>query len=181
MVDPAKGAEETLALNALGIIREGDASDERDEDWRIFRGKYRDSVSRHDFFVTVGRPDLDRRQSSRQGRHSAFVVGGVGGIIVGAWLVGASFSKGGFDPHPAVGAGLMVAGLISFLWISEIFSGPDLKVDEAEGLVRRYNERLRDHLQPPADPASHIQAVRSLHVAPWIAPGSGGLAAAARF
>ncbi len=82
MVDPEKGAEETFELNTLGLIREGDGAD---AEWRISRGKYRESVSRHDFFITVGRPDPARRESSRQVEaRTAMVVGGITGIIVGA-------------------------------------------------------------------------------------------------
>jgi hypothetical protein len=177
MVDPAKGAEETLELNALGIIREGE---DAKADWRVFRGKYRSSVSRHDFFITVGRPDLDRRESSRQSKHTSMVVGGVAAIIVGVFVAGASFSKGGWDPPWYVGVGLMAGGFVVFQ-VSDVFAGPDLNVDEADGLVRRYNERLLERLNPPTDPRKHIQALDSLRLAPWIALGSGGLAATARF
>jgi len=178
MVDPEKGAEETFALNTLGLIREGD---DGDAEWRIYRGKYRESVSRHDFFITVGRPDLAQRDSTRRSRHSLFVVGGIAAIVAGGWMFFASVSEGGWDPPWGVGAGLMAGGLISFYWISDVFAGPDLNVDEAEGLIRRYNERLQDRLQRPNDRDKHIQAVQSLHLAPWLAPGSGGVAVAARF
>jgi len=178
MVDPEKGAEETLELNSLGLIREGEGAD---ADWRIYRGKYRESVSRHDFFITVGRPDLAKRESSRQSRHSLLVIGGVTAIVAGSWLVFAAVSKGGWDPPLALGAGLMAGGFISFFWVSNLFSGPDLNLDETEGLIRRYNERLRDRLIQPADRGNRIQVMQTLHLAPWIAPGSGGLAVAARF
>jgi len=176
MVDPEKGAEETFALNTLGLIREGEGAD---ADWRISRGKYRESVSRHDFFITVGRPDLARQESSRQSAHTALVVGGVAGIIVGALVEGATVSKGGWDPPWPLGIGLMVGGLIAYL-ASDIFAGPDLKIDEAESLVRRYNERLLERLKP-SERENRIQAVQRLELAPWIAPGSGGLALGARF
>src|SRR4029078_9741501 len=91
----------------LGLIHEGDGPD---ADWRICRGKYQESVSRHDFFITVGGPDLARRESSRQSRHNLMVVGGVAGIIVGAWVVGASVSKGGWDPRWCVGGVVVAAG-----------------------------------------------------------------------
>jgi len=181
MVDPEKGAEETFELNTLGLIREGD---DGDAEWRIYRGKYRESVSRHDFFITVGRPDLAKRESTRQSRHSLFVVGGIAAIIAGGWLTFASVSEGGWDPPWGVGAGLIAGGFVSFYWISDAFAGPDLNVDEAEGLIRRYNERLQDRLQRPNDRDKHIQViqvVQSLHLAPWLAPGSGGVAVAARF
>jgi hypothetical protein len=65
-----------------------------------------------------------------------------------------------------------------------VFSGPALSADDAESLVRRYNERLRDRLREP-EPDDRIQVRRGLrpelHLAPWIAQGSGGLAVAARF
>jgi hypothetical protein len=179
MVDPEKGAEETFALNTLGLIREGD---DGDAEWRIVRGKYRDSVSRHDFFITVGRPDLAKRESSRRSRQTLLVVGGLGAILAGSWVLFATASEGGWDPHWALGAGLVAGGFISFYWVSDVFSGPDLKVDEAEGLIRRYNEHLQDRLQRPTDRDKRIQVVQSLHLAPWFAPGSGGgLAVAARF
>ena len=177
MVDPAKGAEATFESNTLGIIKVGDGDD---ADWRIFRGKYRESVSRHDFFVTVGRPDLASRQSSRQAKRNTLLVGGVGAMIVGVWVVGATVSKGGWDPPLWLGGGLIGGGAIAY-WVSDVFAGPDLPSDEADGLVRRYNERLRDHLERPSDRQQHIQVVQSLQVAPWIAVGSGGLAVAGRF
>src|SRR4051794_16524351 len=176
LVDPEKGPEETFAQNTLGFIREGE---EADANWRISRGKYREAVSRHDFFITVGRPDLARRESSRQSKHTMLLVGGVAGIVAGAWTVGASFSKGGWDPPWPLGAGLMVGGVVAY-FVSDLFDGPDLKVDEADGLVRRYNERLHDSLTVP-QPESHLRVVQSLQVAPWIAMGSGGLTFAARF
>ena len=120
LVDPEKGAEETFAVNTLGIIREGDGAD---ADWRISRGKFRESVSRHDFFITVGRPDLARRESSRQSKHTMLVVAGVAGIIVGAGVVGATFSKGGWDPPWALGGGLMAGGLIAY-FVSATSRGP---------------------------------------------------------
>jgi hypothetical protein len=181
MVDPEKGAEETFELNTLGVIREGESAN---ADWRICRGKYRESVSRHDFFITVGRPDLARRESSRQAKHTGLVVGGVAATIAGVWVLGATFTEGGWDPPAWLGGGLMAGGLIAFFLVSDLFEGPDLKVDEAEGLVRRYNEHLQEHLKPPADRDNRIQAMhlfQSLHLTPWLAPGTGGLAVAARF
>jgi hypothetical protein len=181
MVDPEKGPEETLELNTLGVIREGDGAN---ADWRIYRGKYRESVSRHDFFIAVGRPDLAQRDSSRQSKHTALVVGGLAATVAGVWVLGATFTKGGWDPPAWLGGALMAGGVISFFWLSDLFEGPDLKVDEAEGLVRRYNEHLQERLKPPAERDNRIQAMRlgqSLHLAPWLAPGAGGLAVAARF
>jgi hypothetical protein len=112
------------------------------------------------------------------------VVGGLAATVAGVWVLGATFTKGGWDPPAWVGGGLMAGGLIAFFWVSDLFEGPDLKVDEAEGLVRRYNAHLQERLKPPADRDNRIQAmdfVRSLHLAPWLAPGAGGLAVAARF
>lgn len=177
LVDPEKGAEETFAQNTLGLIHEGEGAN---ADWRICRGKYRESVSRHDFFITVGRPDLARRESSRNSKHNWMVLGGIAGIIAGPVVLGASFSKGGWDPPWALGAGLIAGGAISY-FASDIFAGPDLKVDEADGLVRRYNERLLDRLRPPERESRIQAAVQSIELAPWIAPGSGGLGFAARF
>ena len=181
MVDPEKGPEETFELNTLGVIREGDGAN---AGWRISRGKYRESVSRRDFFITVGRPDLARRESSRQSKHTALVLGGLAATVGGVWVLGATFTKGGWDPPAWLGGGLMAGGLIAFFWVSDLFEGPDLKVDEAEGLVRRYNEHLQERLKPPADRDNRIQAmhvVQSLHFAPWLALGAGGFAVAARF
>jgi hypothetical protein len=177
MVDPEKGAEETFALNTLALIREGEGGD---ADWRICRGKYRESVSRRDFFITVGRPDLARRESTRQSRHTLMVVGGLVAAVAGVWVVGATVTKGGWDPPWALGGGLIAGGLISY-WASDVFAGPDLKIDEADSLIRRYNERLLDRLKEPGERDKHIQVMRSLRLAPWIAAGSAGLGAAARF
>jgi hypothetical protein len=177
MVDPDKGAEETFALNTLGMIRGGEGGD---ADWRIFRGKYRASVSRHDFFITVGRPDLARRQSSRQSRHTLMVVGGIVSAVAGVYVAYAAVSKGGWDPPLAPGAGLIAAGLLAY-WTSGVFSGPDLEIGEAESLIRRYNERLQDRLIRPGTREKQVQVVQSFQLAPWIAAGSGGLAVAGRF
>jgi len=177
MVDPDKGAEATFEQNTLGLIHEGEGAN---ADWRICRGKYRESVSRHDFFITVGRPDLARRQASRQSKHNWMVLGGVAGIIGGAWVIGASVSKGGWDPPWYLGGGLMAGGAIAY-FASDIFEGPELKVDEAESLVRRYNEYLQERLKLNPERENRIHVVQSFQLAPWIAPGSGGLAFAARF
>ena len=79
------------------------------------------------------------------------------------------------------------AGSIAY-WVSDVFEGPDLNSDEADGLVRRYNDRLRDHLQEPDERGTRIHVMHimkslreSLQLVPWIAPESGGLAVAARF
>jgi hypothetical protein len=179
MVDPEKGAAETFERNTLGIIRTGDGED---AEWRIFRGKYREGVSRHDFFVTVGRPDLASREASRQAKRRTLLIGGISAAIVGVFVVGANVSKGGWDPPLWLGGALVGGGLIAY-WVSDVFEGPDLNSDEADGLVRRYNERLRDHLQEP-DKGTRIHVMNvleSLQLAPWIAPDSGGLAIAARF
>src|SRR5262245_35528419 len=74
-VDPEKGVEETIELNLLGMIR---SDDDGDADWRIFRGKYRESVSRRDFFITVGRPDLADRESSRRTKRTILLWSGYG-------------------------------------------------------------------------------------------------------
>lgn len=67
--------------------------------------------------------------------------------MAGSGLVYAAVSKGGWDPPWALGAGVMAGGFISFYWASDVFSGPDLKVNEAESLISRYNEHLQDRLQ----------------------------------
>ena len=172
-IDPAKGAGETFDLNTFAIIREGNT------DWRIVRGKYRESVSRDAFFAAVGRPDLGSRDSSRQAKHNLLVLGGVVGILGGVFITGASFSKGGWDPPWALGGGLMAGGLIAY-FASDLYEGPDLKADEAEGLALRYNDRLHDSLQEQ-ERDHHIQAMPTLRLAPWIAQGTGGLGVAARF
>src|SRR6185369_17471625 len=98
---PGKGAEETFELNTLGLIRVGG------EEWRVFRGKYRSSVNRHDFFVTLGRPDLAAREASRRTAENAFYYGGLGTALVGGALLFAHLQSGGFDPPPAAGASVL--------------------------------------------------------------------------
>ncbi len=177
MVDPNKGVEETFELNTLGMIRSGD---DGDADWRIFRGKYRESVSRRDFFVTVGRPDLANRESSRRTKRSILLWCGYGAAALGAGMLLATFSEGGWDPHVAVGGGFLAGGLGS-VWISDVFAGPDLNADEAESLIRRYNEHLHDRLIEPSSRGKRIDVAQSLDLAPWLVRGAGGLAVTGRF
>jgi len=177
MVDPAKGAQETFDLNTLGLIRAGEGAD---ADWRIFRGKFRDSVSRHDFFVTVGRPDLAKREASRRSKHTALLFGGYAAAGLGLVVGFAGLSKGGWDPPLLLAGGMIVGGVIC-AWVSDVFTGPDLNVDEAEALVRRYNDLLQSRLIRPTERDNRLQVLRSLRFTAWVVPGSGGLGVAARF
>ena len=175
MVDPARGAEETFDLNTLGLIRVGG------QEWRVCRGKYRSSLSRHDFFVTVGRPDLEARESSRRTTENAFYYGGVATALVGGALLFAHVraSEGSFNPPIAAGGSVLAAGIVSVL-VSRMFAGPAVSTDEADGLVVRYNEQLRDHLEgAPASP--RVARREGLRLLPVLVTGAVGVVASGRF
>jgi hypothetical protein len=173
LVDPAVGAEETFELNTLGIIREG-------AQWRVVRGKYRASVSHHDFFRTVGRPDLDTQDASRRFTHNALLLGGYGVAAVGVGLLFAKAVKGGFDPPWAVGGGILAGGCLA-VWVSGAFEDPALSPSEADELASRYNEQLRLHLEQP-ERAPRIVAQRRMPLLfPWVSSSAGGMAASLTF
>jgi len=177
MIDP-RAPGETYDLNELSVIRVGA------DDWRVNRGKYRESVSRHDFFVTIGRGDLAQRETSARATSGAILWCGVTAMGIGTWMLYAHFSPGGLDPSPAWGLGLLAGGGVAAL-VSGHIDGPSLSQDEVDGMARRYNDQLRTHIEeedgqrPPSRIQAHLELPR---LAPWTDGRSGlGLLAVGRF
>src|SRR4051794_4253102 len=91
MVD-TRGPDETFELNTLAVIRVGD------DNWRVNRGKYRESVTVHDFYVTIGRADLARKDRESATLSTLLTVAGWGAVGAGTLLTFAHLSPGGLDP-----------------------------------------------------------------------------------
>jgi hypothetical protein len=176
MVDPRANPSEIYDLNELEVIHVGS------DGWRVNRGKYRESVSRHDFFVTVGRTDLAARESTDRAIGVALVWSGVVAAGLGTWMLYAHFSPGGLDPPPAAGLGLMVGGGLAAI-IGSGWSGPSVAPEEVDGITRRYNEQLKAHIEGDTGAPTPVQArLAPPTVAPWSDGRSGfGLVALGRF
>lgn len=141
---PLVGEDDTPAglydTHSLSMIRVGE------QGWRINRGKYRSSISRHDFFLTVGRQDLALHESRSAAMSSIMAWGGAGLVVGGLWWAYAAISPGGFDPSPGLGFGVACIGVVS-LYSSSWVTGPSLGQDEAETMALRYNDQLKEHIE----------------------------------
>jgi hypothetical protein len=168
VVDPAVGPQETFELNTLDIVRVGE------EGWRPNRGKYRSLLSRHDFYVTLGRTDLASHDAGSATTSRVLMWSGYAGLAVGGLLFYAHLSPGGVDPGLTPGFACVAAGGVAVL-ASGWFTGPLVSQAEAEEMARRYNERLRAHLQHGGDD-DRPQPVQALapRVLPWTDGRSGG-------
>jgi hypothetical protein len=168
MVDAEKGAAETYDLNTLDIIRVGE------DGWRANRGKYRSLLSRHDFYVTVGRTDLARREVSAAATSNALLWLGCAGVAAGGLLIYAHVSPGGYNP--SLETGLIVAGAgLGTAYLSTFFTGPSVSQEEAMEMTQRYNERLKLHIEDQSGEAKPrpLQALGP-RVVPWTDGRSGG-------
>lgn len=167
MIDAEKSAQELVEQNALGIIRVGD------QGWRANRGKYRSSLTRVDFYKTIGRVDLARQQSSSNTTSAVLTWTGVVGIGAGALLFYAHVAQGGLEPGPLPGLVFVGGGLASF-GVSSFFTGPSVSADEAEEMSRRYNEVLKRHVEDETErKQAPIQALRP-RILPWTDGRTGG-------
>jgi hypothetical protein len=175
MVDARKGPSETFELNTLEVIHVGE------EGWRANRGKYRESLTRHDFFVTIGRPDLAAKDRSASARSSTLTWLGLGAVAAGGVMTFFRMSSGGWDPPIAVGLGLVGAGALS-IYIGSKIGGPVITPEEADGFARRYNEQLKAHIEREMGTPRPVQ-VRLLkpRIVPWTDGRAGGLIAMATF
>ena len=175
VVDPAVGPQQTFESNTLEIIRVGD------EGWRADRGTYRANLTRHDFYVTVGRADLASSQSASLGTSRALWWGGYASVVVGGVLLYAHFSPGGFNPGVAPGL-ICLGGGIAAVWASSWFTGPSISPAEAEQMADRYNKLLRAHIEQETGETrpKPVQALAP-RVLPWTDGRSGGLVAFAAF
>jgi hypothetical protein len=162
--------------NALSIVHGGD------DGWHINRGRYLTGLSRTDFFVTVGRADLASRERSSQSTRTTLIWTGGATLLIGTLVFYATVSRGGFDPSPFWGLGIMAAGGITIVTGLSIH-GPNVTGDEADVMVRSYNVRLKSHIEEETGTGKPkpIQA-RLEMVTPFVDGRSGGgLLAVARF
>jgi hypothetical protein len=177
IIDEAKGPQETFELNTLSVIHI------EDEGWRASRGKYRASLSRHDFFVTIGRTDLAAKDRRAAVRSSTLVWVGAGVAITGGLLTWAYLSPGGYQPPGWLGLGLLGAGALS-IYIGGKIDGPDVTPEEADEFARRYNERLKAHIEEeigaPRRVPTQVQLLKP-RLVPWTDGRAGGLIALAAF
>jgi hypothetical protein len=176
MVEDGVEPEEIYAKYALSVVHVGD------DEWRINRGQYRESVSRKDFFITVGRADLAAREGSRNGTRNGLIWSGVCVALTGSVLMLAGISKGGWDPPPVWGLATMGVG-VGLIWIGSGVHGPAVTPEEADAVVNRYNELLKAHIEEETgtNKPKPIQARLEL-IAPFVDGRSGGgLMAIARF
>ena len=163
-----EAAQETYELNTLGIVRVGD------ESWRADRGKYRALVSRHDFYVTVGRTDLARHEAASAATSSILFWSGFAVVAAGAIMFYAHASPGGADPGVAPVL-IAACGGLGAMYLSSFFTGPSVSQAEAEEMSQRYNARLKQQIEQelPASSPRPVQA-RAPRVLPWTDGRSGG-------
>jgi hypothetical protein len=168
MVEEDASPDEVYGKYALSVVHVGD------EGWRVNRGQYRESVSRKDFFVTVGRPDLAAREQSRNGLQIGLLSTSVGLVITGGVVMFAGISKGGWDPPPTWGFATMGAGAALVL-IGSMIHGPIVTVDEVDAVVNRYNDLLKAHIEEETGTSKPkpIQARLEL-ISPFVDGRSGG-------
>jgi hypothetical protein len=168
-VDADANPQETYDLNTLGVVRLGE------EGWRVNRGKYRSLVSRHDFFVTVGRTDLARHDARSDAISSIVFWSGLASVGVGAVLVYAHGTPGGLDPSLQSGL-LFGAGGFVGMWISTWFTGATVAPEEAEEMAQRYNEQLQLHIEREtgSERRKPMQVRAPTLLLPWTDGLSGG-------
>ena len=177
LIDP-QAPQETFELNTLGIVHVGESG------WRANRGKYRSLLTRHDFFVTVGRTDLARHQATSAATSQVVFWSGIASVGAGGLLLYAHASEGGFDPSIRTGLIFVGGGLLA-TWISTWITGPSVASDEAEEMALRYNEQLKLHIEREID-SPRPRPIRASAPAPTVAPwadgrSAGGLALRAVF
>jgi len=168
MVEEGASPEEVYATYSLSVVHVGE------NEWRVNRGPYRESVSRSDFFVTVGRPDLAEREQRGNSKQNAFVFTGFALLATGGVVLYAGASRGGWDPPPVYGFGMMAAG-VGVLWIGLRMHGPLVTPEEVDGVVGRYNELLKVHIEEETGTSKPrpVQARLEL-IAPFVDGRSGG-------
>jgi hypothetical protein len=159
--DPEKTPLELLEQNTLAIIRIGE------QGWRANRGRYRASLTRRDFYLTVGRGDLAERQAASNATSRTLTVTGVAGIGIGVLLLYAHFARGGLEPGLLPGLVVFGGGVAAY-GASAFVTGPSVSADEAEVMIRRYNERLKLHIEDETGTRKEapIQASRP-RLFPW--------------
>jgi hypothetical protein len=168
MVEDGASPDDVYSKYSLSVVHVGD------DGWRVNRGQYRESVSRKDFFVTVGRPDLAAREQSGSGARNGLIWSGVCVAVTGGVLMLAGISKGGWDPPPLWGLATMGVG-IGLVWIGSGVHGPEVTSGEADAVVNRYNDLLKAHIEEETGTSKPkpIQARLEL-IAPFVDGRSGG-------
>ena len=168
MVEEGASPDEVYAKYALSVVHVGD------DGWRVNRGQYRESVSRQDFFVTVGRPDLAAREQRGARRQNALIFTGLALLATGGVVLFAGASRGGWEPPPIYGFGMVAAG-VGVTWIGLKMHGPVVTPEEVDGVVGRYNELLKGHIEQETGTSKPrpIQARLQL-IAPFVDGRSGG-------
>jgi hypothetical protein len=167
-LDPEKSPEEVLERNALAIVRIGD------EGWRVNRGSYRSLVSRRDFYVTLGRGDLARREAKAEAWSSTLFWSGVVVMSVGTIVLYTHGADGGLDPGLPPGL-IVFGGGLALMLSAGFFTPPNIPADEAVDMVERYNQLLKLHIEremgvPKPKP---VQA-SAPRIVPWTDGRSGG-------
>jgi hypothetical protein len=174
LVDPAS-PQETLEQNTLGVVDVGEHG------WRVNRGKYRTLLSRHDFFVTVGRTDLARHQTASAATSRILFWSGFAGVGIGIGLLYAHAAEGGAEPSATPGLAFAAGGLVT-MWISSWFTGPSVTPEEAEEMAQRYNERLKLHIESETDREQRRpQQAAAPRLLPWTDGRSAGVTALVAF
>jgi len=138
-VNPDASPADNFVLEFLGVIR-------GENEWRAYRGKYRDFIDQEDFLMMVGRKDLaDKLRTSR--RTAAILKYGGGAMaLVGLVLLWKDTTPGDSHPPAALTAGLLIGGLASYL-VSLSIDGRVATPAEAESYADRYNQALKNHLE----------------------------------
>lgn len=88
IVEPEANPQETFEQNTLGVVHLGESG------WRVNRGRYRALLTRHDFYVTVGRADLARHDAASAATSRIVFWSGFASVAVGAGLLYAHGAPG---------------------------------------------------------------------------------------
>ena len=120
--------------------------------WRVTRGKFRNATSYDDFFRTLGRPDLADQYTRRKVVANTLIWGGLAAEVTGAVLFFTGLFDSGFQTRAKVGAGLFAGGFVASA-IGASVQHPAVSEEDALGMVKDYNQRLRIHLGVSVDSA----------------------------
>jgi hypothetical protein len=133
------------------------------DDWRAFRGRPRKQLGLLEFYDAVDRPDLRQSAVTHTILRVSFTVVGVGLLIGGGVYEYVSYGKD--PPHAPLGGWIAIGAGLACVTTAYILGPQTLDGDEAEGLARAHNHRLRLQLGLPSLDQQSSRADRWLPIA----------------
>ncbi len=148
-LERGENAAETLQLNTLGLVHQRLTKISligipivREDTWYPVVGKYRYGLSREEFYLRVGKPELAAQQSSRDTTSNILFYGGFAVALSGIVVPLVTQDEDGVtEGGILIGAALFVGGVVMSN-IGSAMSGPVIDQTEAEALAQRYNGAL---------------------------------------